>query len=86
MPTMEEAYPRPGAPLHPPGGMNRCAGCSAVDVSLLACDDIDGNGTADPSQRARWVVFVAMEAQVDVQFLTSLIIFSRKRTDFAQTA
>ena len=51
---MKEAYLHPGAqPSH------RCAGCNAVDVSLLACDDIDGNGTvSDPSQRARWVKLV----------------------------
>lgn len=60
MPTMEEAYqhrgsvPPPPQPMMPPS--NRCAGCSAVDVPLLACDDIDGSGhVADPSQRARYV-------------------------------
>jgi hypothetical protein len=56
---MEESYQHSGAPLHQhPGIMNNCAGCSAVDVPLLACDDIDGDGTvADPSQRARCVLF-----------------------------
>ena len=36
--------------------MDRCAGCDATDVSLLACDDIQGpDGTSDPSKRARCV-------------------------------
>ena len=58
MPTMEEAYRHRGSlPLQPMMALsNRCAGCSAVDVPLLACDDIDESGNvADPSQRARYV-------------------------------
>jgi len=44
--------------------MDRCAGCGAVDVSLLACDDLDGASgnnkdglptLGDPSQRSRYV-------------------------------
>jgi hypothetical protein len=70
MPTMEESYHHPGAPLHPPGSMNRCAGCSVVDVPLLACDDIDVDGTvADPSQRARWVLF--SNGRASRRFLTT---------------
>mmetsp|Transcript_14451 Transcript_14451/g.40234 ORF Transcript_14451/g.40234 Transcript_14451/m.40234 type:complete len:650 (-) Transcript_14451:164-2113(-) len=49
-------------PLHQayPSPMDRCAGCGAVDVPLLACDDIDGKGkdglpvVIDPSQRSRF--------------------------------
>ena len=59
MPTMEEAYRHRGSSLPQQPMMalsNRCAGCSAVDVPLLACDDIDESGNvADPSQRARYV-------------------------------
>lgn len=34
---------------------NRCAGCNATDVSLLACDDIDSiGGPTDPTNRARY--------------------------------
>jgi hypothetical protein len=37
--------------------MDRCAGCNASDVSLLACDDIQGpTGVSDPSKRARYVL------------------------------
>lgn len=56
MPTMEEAYQHRGnLPLENMTPIsNRCAGCSAVDVALLTCDDIDDSGNvADPSQRAR---------------------------------
>lgn len=37
---------------------DRCAGCNASGVSLLACDDIDGKGLgpSSPSQRLRSVV------------------------------
>ena len=58
MPTMEEVYTHHGAHRHPLGvKSNRCAGCHAADVPLLACDDIDGDGfVADPSQRARLVL------------------------------
>jgi hypothetical protein len=42
----------------PSGGridFNRCAGCRATDVSLLACDDIDSiGGPTDPTHRARY--------------------------------
>lgn len=62
MPTMEEVFVHPGVSGVPhvvqgAGNMYRCAGCNATDVPLLACDDIDGNGTvSDPSQRARCVL------------------------------
>jgi len=59
---MEESYQNRGTvqpqsqQLQMMGLPNRCAGCSAVDVALLACDDIDGSGNVtDPSQRARYV-------------------------------
>ncbi len=53
MPTMEEMY---GGPLALTGSrmdLDRCAGCNATDVSLLACDDIDGKGAVNTGQRAR---------------------------------
>ena len=62
MPTsMEEMYPAgpgggavAGAVAAVPGRLDRCAGCRATDVSLLACDDFDGKGVAtDPSKRER---------------------------------
>jgi hypothetical protein len=38
------------------GRLDRCAGCNATDVSLLACDDLDGKGgPTDPSNRSRYV-------------------------------
>jgi hypothetical protein len=37
--------------------LDRCAGCNAADVNLLACDDLDGKGgpVSDPSHRSRYV-------------------------------
>jgi hypothetical protein len=56
MPIMEEMYPS-GPLASASSRMDQCSGCLATDVSLLACDDIDGKGAAtDPSQRARWVL------------------------------
>lgn len=58
MPTsMEEMYPgvpgTGGGAL--PGRLDRCAGCRATDVPLLACDDLDGKGAVtDPSKRERY--------------------------------
>ena len=57
MPTMEDIYSaHPGAPLRPPGDDDRCAGCSATGLSLLACDDIDDSGEATSGRRSRWVI------------------------------
>lgn len=56
MPTMEDSYSHLDAMQGgPAASAMRCAGCSASDVPLLACDDMDENGTANPSQRARYV-------------------------------
>eukprot|EP00934_Nitzschia_sp_Nitz4_P003372 Nitzschia sp. Nitz4//scaffold78_size91513//77999//79602//NITZ4_004938-RA/size91513-snap-gene-0.129-mRNA-1//1//CDS//3329558157//3362//frame0 len=50
--TMEETYGHPEMGFH--GGPIRCAGCHTAGVPLLACDDIDSTGAANPSLRARF--------------------------------
>ena len=52
MPTMEEIYSGPPTSAAP---TDVCAGCGATGVSLLACDDMDAAGTAQPAQRSRYV-------------------------------
>ena len=42
--------------------LDRCAGCNAADVSLLACDDLDGKGgPTDPANRSRYVAEIDKE-------------------------
>ena len=58
MPTnMEDMMYPSGQSTMAGNRMDRCAGCDATDVPLLACDDIQGpNATSDPSKRARCVL------------------------------
>ena len=61
-PQQHQHHLHQGTPY--PSLLDRCAGCGAVDLSLLACDDLDGASgknkdglplVVDPSQRARYV-------------------------------
>jgi hypothetical protein len=60
MPTMEDIMytGHPGAPVRPPppSDDDRCAGCTATGLALLACDDIDDSGEATSGRRSRCVI------------------------------
>ena len=53
MPTEHDSFPPETHSGLTDDQDDKCAGCNAEGVQLLACDDLDGNGTADPALRAR---------------------------------
>ena len=55
MPTEHDSFPPETHSGLTDDQDDKCAGCNAEGVQLLACDDLDGNGTADPALRARCV-------------------------------
>ena len=78
MPTREDMMYPGGPSLHLGGNrMDRCAGCDATDVSLLACDDIQGpTGASDPSKRQRWVLCFRFVFSIEFSLMLAIIVLS----------